>query len=64
LLACSGVRPENLKAYFDCGASAAAIGSGVFRQELVASGEFSRITSSVREYLRIYSAISSGKTPS
>ncbi len=64
LMACSGVRPGNLKAYFDCGASAAAIGSGVFRQDLVEAGKFDRIASSVRGYLRVYSAISSGKKPS
>ena len=52
LLACSGVTPENLPAYFRNGASAAAIGAGTFRREWIASGKFHLIHRKLRSYLK------------
>jgi len=33
MLACGGITPENIRSYFDCGASAVAFGGSVFREE-------------------------------
>ena len=52
LLACAGVTPENMKAYFTKGASAVAIGGGVFRKEWIRMGKFDLIRGKVRRYLR------------
>lgn len=51
LLACGGVRPENLKAYFASGASAAAIGSSVFKKEWLKAKDFNSITEAIKKYL-------------
>ncbi|MBL7084585.1 MAG: bifunctional 4-hydroxy-2-oxoglutarate aldolase/2-dehydro-3-deoxy-phosphogluconate aldolase [Candidatus Omnitrophica bacterium] len=43
LLACGGVRPENIRAFFSSGASAVAFGGSVFKKEWLKRREFSRI---------------------
>ncbi len=52
LLACGGVRPENLKEYFANGASAVSFGSSVFKEEWLAAGDYSRITEKIRQFIR------------
>ena len=51
LLACGGVTPQNLPAYFKNGASAVAVGSSVFRKEWIATKKFHIIRQKLREYL-------------
>ena len=55
LLACSGVTPENLGAYFKNGASAVSFGSSVFKREWLASSDFKSIGSSIKKYLEVFS---------
>ncbi|MCX5696672.1 MAG: bifunctional 4-hydroxy-2-oxoglutarate aldolase/2-dehydro-3-deoxy-phosphogluconate aldolase [Candidatus Omnitrophica bacterium] len=52
LLACGGVRPENLKEYFANGASAASFGDSVFKKEWLSAGDYSRISESIRQFIR------------
>ena len=52
LLACSGVTPENMQAYFLNGASAVAFGASVFKKEWLAKRDFANIGESIRRYLR------------
>ena len=51
LLACGGVTPENLPVYWKNGASAFAVGSGVFRREWIAAKKFHLIRNKLRKYL-------------
>jgi 2-dehydro-3-deoxyphosphogluconate aldolase/(4S)-4-hydroxy-2-oxoglutarate aldolase len=52
LLACGGLSPENIRAYFLNGASAVAFGSSVFRREwLKSSGGLKKIHRLIRSYL-------------
>jgi len=51
LLACSGVTPENRQAYFKNGASAIAVGAGVFRKAWIASKKFHLISQQIQAYL-------------
>lgn len=52
LLACSGVSPENIREYFESGASAAAIGSGTFRRDWIQSQKFVLIRNKIQAYLK------------
>jgi len=56
LLACSGVTPNNLKAYFDNGASAVAIGSSVFRKDWMEAGDYQRIGERIREFIAFFAS--------
>lgn len=51
LLACSGVTPENLKAYFLNGASAVTFGASVFRKEWLLKKDFESIRLRIKSYL-------------
>lgn len=51
LLACGGVTPENMKQYFDCGASAVAFGASVFKKEWLAKKDFANISALVKKYM-------------
>ncbi len=53
LLACGGVTPDNLNKYFNCGASAFAFGSSIFKKEQLDSLDFKEIAYSISEYVRI-----------
>ena len=57
LLACSGVRPDNLKTYFEAGASAVAIGNSVFKQEWMRAGEFKKIEQAAKKYMEAYKCL-------
>ncbi|MFH1208006.1 MAG: bifunctional 4-hydroxy-2-oxoglutarate aldolase/2-dehydro-3-deoxy-phosphogluconate aldolase [Candidatus Omnitrophota bacterium] len=52
LLACGGVTPQNLPDYFKNGASAAAVGSSVFRKDWLAAKKFHLIRNQIRAYLK------------
>lgn len=54
LLACSGVTAENLKAYFECGASAVSFGAGVFKREWLARENFRAIGRAIQGYIRAF----------
>jgi 2-dehydro-3-deoxyphosphogluconate aldolase / (4S)-4-hydroxy-2-oxoglutarate aldolase len=56
LLACGGVTPENIRLFFESGASAAAFGGGIFKKEWLKRGEFPRIEESIRELISAYKA--------
>lgn len=51
LLACAGVTPENIKAYFKNGASAIAVGSSVFRKEWISAKKFHLIRRRIQVYM-------------
>ncbi len=53
LLACSGVTPDNLSAYFSCGASAVSFGASVFKKEWLKVRDFVSITKRIKEYLSV-----------
>ena len=48
LLACGGIKPENIRTFFSAGASAVAFGGSVFKKEWLAKGEFSRIEECIK----------------
>ncbi len=52
MLACGGVKPENIRSYFSCGAAAVAFGASVFNKEWLAKHEFSRIESSIKSLIK------------
>lgn len=54
LLACAGVTPENLPAYFLNGADAVAFGASVFRKEWLADKDFKNIGESIKKYLAAF----------
>jgi len=51
LLACGGVRPENMKEYFKAGADAISFGASVFRKDLFDKKDYDAITGLVRRYV-------------
>ncbi len=51
LLACGGVRPENMTAYFRSGASAVAIGGSIFRKDWLRGKKFNLIRRKLQAYL-------------
>lgn len=53
LLACNGVTPENMNDYFAKGASAVAVGAGVFRKDWIAAGKFQLIRQRIQDYLKL-----------
>ncbi len=52
LLAFGGITPENLPAYFKNGASAAAVGSSIFRRDWLAAKKFHLIRPRIQAYLK------------
>jgi len=51
LLACGGVTPHNIGAYFASGASAVSFGASVFKKELLRKYDFARIRRCIEELL-------------
>ena len=49
LLACGGVTSENIKSFFESGASAVAFGGSIFKKEWLERKEFSRIGEAIKE---------------
>jgi len=54
LLACGGVNPQNAKEYKDCGADAAAFGSGVFQNSLMQSGNWEQIAQNIENLQKAF----------
>ena len=52
LLACGGVRPDNMKEYFKSGADAVSFGASVFRKDLLDKKDYNAITELVREFIK------------
>jgi 2-dehydro-3-deoxyphosphogluconate aldolase/(4S)-4-hydroxy-2-oxoglutarate aldolase len=50
-LACGGVTPENMRDYFNAGASAVSFGASVFRKEWLASKDFKSIAKEVKRFI-------------
>ncbi|MFC1646019.1 bifunctional 4-hydroxy-2-oxoglutarate aldolase/2-dehydro-3-deoxy-phosphogluconate aldolase [Candidatus Omnitrophota bacterium] len=53
LLACGGVKPENIKEYFDCGADVVAFGASVFRKEWLEKKDFKSIEQSIKRLIQL-----------
>lgn len=51
LLACAGVTPQNMRGFFDCGASAIAFGASVFRKEWLQKNDYQSISAAIKAYL-------------
>lgn len=58
LLACGGVTPENMKSYFENGASAVTFGASVFKKELLEKKDFKGIGLNINRYLSGFNCIS------
>jgi len=54
MLACGGITPENIRSYFDCGASAVAFGGSVFREEWLETRDFDSIGRSIKALISAY----------
>ena len=54
ILACGGVTSENIRSYFDCGASAVAFGGKVFREEWLKARDFESIGRSIKALISAY----------
>jgi len=54
MLACGGVTLENIRSYFDCGASAVAFGGSVFREEWLKARDFDSISRSIKALISAY----------
>lgn len=52
LMACGGIRPENIKTYFANGAGAVAFGASVFKKEWLAERDFASIGKAITELVR------------
>jgi 2-dehydro-3-deoxyphosphogluconate aldolase/(4S)-4-hydroxy-2-oxoglutarate aldolase len=52
LLACGGVSPDTIQAFFSSGASAVAFGASVFKKEWIAEKEFGRIKESIQSLIK------------
>jgi 2-dehydro-3-deoxyphosphogluconate aldolase / (4S)-4-hydroxy-2-oxoglutarate aldolase len=61
LLACGGVTVQNIKEYFQAGASGVAIGGSVFSRELMAAGRYAEITAKVKKIVKEASLTSEDK---
>jgi 2-dehydro-3-deoxyphosphogluconate aldolase/(4S)-4-hydroxy-2-oxoglutarate aldolase len=59
LMITGGVKPEeaNLKAWFDAGASCVGMGSNLFPKDVIANGEWSKITDLCNNALSIIQKI-------
>ncbi len=51
LLAVGGITPENIREYFNQGASAVAFGASVFKKEWLDKQEYRKITAAIKDYL-------------
>lgn len=52
LLACAGVTPQNMRAYFSCGASAVSFGASVFKKEWLQGKDYQSISRAIKAYLK------------
>ena len=56
LLACGGVTPQNMRSYFENGASAVSFGASVFRKEWLVQKEFKAIGAAIKKYVHEFTA--------
>lgn len=56
LLACGGIRPDNLREYLEAGADAAALGASSFKREWLASGNVAALTEALATMVGIVRA--------
>jgi 2-dehydro-3-deoxyphosphogluconate aldolase / (4S)-4-hydroxy-2-oxoglutarate aldolase len=63
LLACGGIRPENLREYLDAGVDAVALGASSFKREWLAAGNLAALTDAITTMVNIAKA-SDSKRPS
>ncbi|MCK5269080.1 MAG: bifunctional 4-hydroxy-2-oxoglutarate aldolase/2-dehydro-3-deoxy-phosphogluconate aldolase [Spirochaetes bacterium] len=61
LLACGGVSEDNLETFFGSGASAAAFGGSVFKQEWLDNDDFSLIENEIRKLVDSFMSFSRNK---
>jgi 2-dehydro-3-deoxyphosphogluconate aldolase/(4S)-4-hydroxy-2-oxoglutarate aldolase len=54
LLACGGVKPENIGEFISSGASAVAFGASVFKKELLKNRNFKPIEKSISSLISTY----------
>ncbi|MDD5135930.1 MAG: bifunctional 4-hydroxy-2-oxoglutarate aldolase/2-dehydro-3-deoxy-phosphogluconate aldolase [Candidatus Omnitrophica bacterium] len=54
LMACGGVKAENITDYFANGASAVSFGAGIFRKEWLANGEFEKMAGEMRKLVEAF----------
>lgn len=55
LLACGGVKKENLKDFFSAGASAVAFGGSIFKKEWLSEKKFTPITEHIKALIQAFS---------
>ena len=63
LLACGGIRPDNLREYLDAGVDAVAIGASSFKREWLAAGNVTALTDALSTMMNIAKSFDS-KRPS
>ena len=51
LLACGGIRPDNIKSYFNAGASAVAFGGSIFNNEMIKNNDFESIKKAIKDLI-------------
>jgi 2-dehydro-3-deoxyphosphogluconate aldolase/(4S)-4-hydroxy-2-oxoglutarate aldolase len=59
LLACGGIRTDNLREYFEAGADAAALGASTFKREWLATGNLTALTDALMQMITIVQAFNS-----
>jgi len=53
LLACGGIRPDNLREYLEAGADAVALGASSFRREWLATGNVTALTEALSDMVEV-----------
>lgn len=61
LLACGGVRPDNLLEYLEAGVDAVALGAGTFRREWLSAGNLMALTEALRALIAVVNAFEASR---
>lgn len=64
LLACGGIRPDNLREYLEAGADAAAIGASTFKKEWLVTGNVAALTEALSALVSIVRAFDAKRASS
>ncbi|HMA94498.1 MAG TPA: bifunctional 4-hydroxy-2-oxoglutarate aldolase/2-dehydro-3-deoxy-phosphogluconate aldolase, partial [Polyangiaceae bacterium] len=59
LLACGGIRPDNLREYLEAGVDAVALGASTFRRDWLSSGNVDALTETISTLVSIVKAFHS-----
>ena len=59
LLACGGIRPDNLREYLEAGADAAALGASTFKREWLATSNMNALTDALMQMIAIVQTFNS-----